>query len=479
MSTVLPESAGLSERAAERRWLGRDLVWRLLQPLLLIVVASGVLGTYTAQRLTSHVFDRWLLDTAESLAQFVQFDDQDPKVDLPSAAETVLAYDDNDRISYSVVRQGRVLAGREDLPLQGRNEQRYGRHGRTFDAELGGRPVRIGVIDVGRDGAVPVTVVVAETVLKRQRIRTEVLAMLWPIGLLLIATIGTILLVVTRTLRPLQQLAARWNERTHMSLEPLDPAEVPRELAPFATALNDLLARIRAMLMRERQFASTAAHQLRTPLTGLQLALARASEAPDLDSTRGVLRDMGATVQRTARLVQQLLLLARLDPESRADVRLSDCDLLAQIEDVGALLSDAALAKDVALELHAPEAERPIVRGQPDLLAEALANLLDNAITYSPVGGCVEVRLLSHPLRVEVHDSGPGIPAEERAVVFERFVRGQGASAEGTGLGLAIVSDIAALHGAQVTLGDSPLGGLCVTLTFPPTAEAGSAPAPP
>jgi len=474
---TLHDGSWPAARPPDRRGLGRDLVWRLLQPLLVIVLTAGALGTYTAQRLTSHVFDRWLLDTAGSLAQFVQADGLNARVDLPTAAETVLAYDDNDRISYGVERDGRWLAGRSGIALHGANEQRYGPHERAFDAVLGGRPVRVGALELqASPGGTPVTVVVAETMLKRQRIRTEVLGSLWPLGLLMVATVGTILLVVTRTVRPLQQLAARWNERTHASLAALDPAEVPRELVPFATALNDLLARIRAMLLRERQFVATAAHQLRTPLTGLQLALARASEAPDLAGTRAVLNDMGATVQRTARLVQQLLLLARLDPESRADVRLSDCDLLAQIEDVGALLSDAALVKDVALELHAAPGDRPLVHGQPDLLAEALANLLDNAIAYTPVGGQVQVRLLADPLRVEVHDSGPGIPAQERELVFERFVRGQGANADGSGLGLAIVRDIAALHGATVTLGDSPLGGLCVTLRFPPAQGSAVSP---
>jgi two-component system sensor histidine kinase TctE len=242
--------------------------------------------------------------------------------------------------------------------------------------------------------------------------------------------------------------------------------DVPRELLPFATALNDLLARIRAMLARERQFALTAAHQLRTPLAGLQLGLRRAIETSDPTEVRDLLSELKQTTRRMARLVQQLLAIGRLDPEAGHDLHDQMDDLVILVQDVGAAHVDQALSKGVDLELVT--VDDPIsVRMQPELLSEALGNLLDNAIRYTPTGGRVLIELAKDPARVIISDSGPGISPNERDLVFERFTRGRGALGEGSGLGLAIVREIAALHGATVILKTSKFGGLEVILSFP------------
>jgi two-component system sensor histidine kinase TctE len=236
---------------------------------------------------------------------------------------------------------------------------------------------------------------------------------------------------------------------------------------PFATALNDLLQRIRDMLARERQFAATAAHQLRTPLTGLQLGLARAAEAPDLDSTRRVLRELEQSTQRSARMVQQLLSLGRLDPELRGALDGRATDLVALAGDVGESFIDRAWDAHIELELIAPE--RPIVATvQPELVSEALGNLIDNALRYTGAGGRVWIDFETDPPALRVNDTGPGVPEDQREQVFERFVRGPGARGDGSGLGLAIVREIAELHGASVSMGASEAGGACVTLRFAP-----------
>jgi two-component system sensor histidine kinase TctE len=445
-------------------WLGRELVLRLMLPLLAIVVATGALGTYTAQRLTDRVFDRWLLDAAHSLAQLVRFEGHQARIDLPPAAEAMLAYDDADRTYFSVAQGTRLLAGRAGIPVQGSREAQY-RRGRAFNAVVQGQRMRVAAVDVEDAAGNVATVLVAETLQKRERTEEDLEAMLWPLAALVLAAAAAIMVAVRRTVQPLQSIAARWNARSHASLEPIEVDEVPRELMPFATALNDLLARIRAMLARERQFAATAAHQLRTPLAGLQLGLARAAEAPDLASARAVLRELNETTQRNARLVQQLLALGRLDPETRGDLSVVETDLVVLAQDVGGAVADLALGKRIELELAAPE-QPVMVRVHPELMAEALGNLLDNAIRYTPAGGRVLVQIQSDPPGVSICDSGPGIPDDEREAVFQRFVRGRAAPGDGSGLGLAIVRDIAALHGATVALADSPLGGTCVRLRF-------------
>ena len=286
-----------------------------------------------------------------------------------------------------------------------------------------------------------------------------------PFGLLVLVAALVIGLAVRSTLHPLERIAARWNERSHASLEPIPTQDVPHELRPFAVALNGVLARVRDMLERERQFAATAAHQLRTPLAGLQLGLARAAEAPDLAAARGVLSELGQATQRTARLVQQLLALSRLDPELRARLDLADVDLVALAHDVGETYLDAAQQKKIDMELACTDA-KVLVRAQRDLLNEALGNLIDNAIRYTPTGGRVVISVRDRPASLCVADSGPGIAADERDRVFDRFVRGRTAPGDGTGLGLAIVKEIAALHEARLSLDESPLGGARLTLRF-------------
>ena len=453
------------QRRLRANWLKRDLLLRLLLPLLAIVLATAALGTYTAHRLSDRVFDRWLMDAARSVGALVQFENGRASLDLPPAAETVLLFDDTDQTYFSVMAGARLLAGRRGIPEQGNDETQH-RLGRAFDAHFDGQPVRVARVDLDSGAGDRVTILIAETLVKRERSTRELTLVLWPMGALLMAAAAAILLAVRRTVRPLEVIAARWNERSHASLQPIGDGDVPRELLPFATALNDLLDRIRSMLARERQFAATAAHQLRTPLAGLQLGLARAAEANDLAATRSVISELSDTTQRTARLIQQLLTLGGIDPEARGDMHLRCCDLVALTRDVGAMHADHAIAKAIDLEL-ASAAQSLQILIQPELLAEALNNLIDNAICYTPRGGRVLIEVLTEPTMIRISDSGPGVPLNERDAVFERFVRGRLATGDGTGLGLAIARDIAALHGATVILGDAAWGGgTSVTIAF-------------
>ncbi len=447
------------------RWLQRELQLRLILPLLVIVAATGLLGAWGAQELVDRVFDRWLVDAANSLANQVQFQDGSATIELSPQAEAMLAYDAIDRTYHAVVQDRRHLLGHPGLPTHALREKAYG-SAHAFDAQYNGQPVRIVRVSPVHASGTRADVVVAETLTKRQRARADLLLMLAPLLLLLMVTAVAIGLIVRRTVRPLERIAARWEERSNASLDAIATEGVPRELMPFASALNALLARVREMLDRERQFAATAAHQLRTPLAGLQLGLARAAEAPDIESAQGVLRELGKTTQRTARLVQQLLLLSRLDPELRALQPLAPVDLVSLARDVGESYLDAALDKQIDIELACAEPQ-VLAAAQPELLSEALGNLVHNAIRYTPAGGRIVVAVETAPVALSVCDSGPGIQPDEREKVFERFVRGRACPGDGSGLGLAIVREIAELHGARATLGPSALGGTCARLAFP------------
>ena len=457
-------------RAPARPILYQQLTLRLMVPLVLIVAVVGATGLLSAGAETATVFDRWLLDAAVSLADQVRSGSSAGAnaVDLPEAARTMLAYDEIDHTWFSVEDRGRVLIGSPGIPSSGTNPAAYG-DGRAFDAVYEGAQVRVAAVGASCAGCEHVVVLVAETMLKRQRSNRVVEWLLIPLGLMLVVTCSAIYIAVRRTVRPLEALAAQWNRQAHASLRPIPEDDLPHELSPFATALNDLLSRIREILVRERMFAANAAHQLRTPLTALRLGMARARNSPDLASARAVLDELMQVTEHTGRLVQQLMLLGRLDPEGRGDIDHAPVDLRDVARDVCGLFAEVALEQHVDLELQVPGAP-VVVIAQSDLLVEALANLIDNALKSAGRKGQVTVGVLVSPPCLRVCDNGPGIKPSERQLIFERYARGARPRWEGTGLGLAIVHDIATLHGATVSATDGELGGACFAIEFAPDA---------
>jgi two-component system, OmpR family, sensor histidine kinase TctE len=458
-------------RAPARPILYRQLALRLMIPLVLIVAVVGAAGLLSAGAETATVFDRWLLDAAVSLADQVRGGngDQADTVDLPEAARTMLGYDEIDHTWFSVSDRGRVLVGSAGIPTDGAHAVAYA-DGRAFDAVYGGAPVRVAAVGAPCAGCEHVVVLVAETMLKRQRSNRVVQWLLIPLALMLVATCSAIYLAVRSTVRPLEAIAERWNRQAHASLQPIPEDDLPHELSPFAFALNDLLARLREILVRERMFAAAAAHQLRTPLTALRLGMDRARNSPDLASARSVLDELMQVTERTGRLVQQLMLLGRLDPEGRTDIDRTTVDLRDVARDVCGLFAELALEQHVDLELQLPPAPVPVV-AQSDLLAEALSNLIDNALKAAGRKGQVLVAVIESPAGLRVCDNGPGIEPSERQVIFERYARGSRPRWEGTGLGLAIVHDVAALHGASVGVTDGELGGACFAFEFGPATR--------
>ena len=280
--------------------------------------------------------------------------------------------------------------------------------------------------------------------------------------------------IVGRGLAPLAALANSLARRAPTSLEPMPTLEAPEEVQPLVRSLNDLLARLGDAFDTQRRFAADAAHELRTPLTALtlQIQIARRAESPE---ERAVALDrLEQGVKRATRLVQQLLTMARLDPDAARPATAFDLATLA----ASVVEEKTPFAEQQRLSLALASAPVKLC-GQEDALRILLANLVDNALRYTPPGGSVEVRVGpdGDQALVEVADSGPGIPEEERERVFDRFYRGRQAPSGGSGLGLAIVRQIVALHGGAITLGKSPSGGLLVSARFPANASLAKSPA--
>ncbi len=267
------------------------------------------------------------------------------------------------------------------------------------------------------------------------------------------------------TLAPLRRVAADVRERDEHSLQALPGEGLPDEVAPLVQALNALLQRLGVSLNTQRAFVADAAHELRSPLTALKLQLQLLQRAPDEASRATAIDALGEGITRAARLVEQLLTLARSEPGAPVPAALP-IDLSELVRQAVALTLPLANARGSTLALFADAPVR--VNGDAAALTALVRNLADNAVRYSPPGAQVELRVSmdgSLPT-LQVDDSGPGIPAEDHERVFDRFYRRANGDEPGSGLGLAIVRGVAEQHGARVALATSKLGGLQVTVRF-------------
>ncbi|MBS0515221.1 MAG: two-component sensor histidine kinase [Proteobacteria bacterium] len=277
-------------------------------------------------------------------------------------------------------------------------------------------------------------------------------------------------IVVHRGLRPLTQVMRSLKERSVTALQPLPTGGLKAELLPLVLALNDLLERLARAITVQRNFVADAAHQLRTPLAAVRLQMQLAQRAQSSDERISAFNDLANGVNRAVRLVEQLLTLAKHEPDG-IQYRMLPLDLAGVVTSVVNECSPLVREKAIDLQVRADE---PVgIMGDLDALRVMLQNLVENAIRYTPSFGQVEVRVDGGDRHacVEIADTGPGVPEAERERVFDRFFRRQGTQQTGSGLGLAIVRNIASRHGAVVRLLTAAGGsGLLIRVEFPESA---------
>ena len=446
------------------------LLRRLWWPLLAVLVLSAVYDYTSALKRASRNQDRALGRIAIALTSRLDVDADDANDDDLGGhlARTVTAMqraDKRDRLSFMVRSQGGKLIG-GDPELAALANPATANQAPYADQQLHGEAVRV-VTLAHLSSLGPVTVVVAETTHRRQaQARRLFIDTLVP-NLLLIAL--TLLLVrsgVKGAMAPLDTLGEGVANRGPADLSPLPLADLPGELFPVVQAINRLMARLRASAQAQQAFLSNAAHQLRTPLAGVQTQLELAMRESD-GAQRERLARVQSALQRMSHTTRQMLALARSDPQAAGVEDFEPVDLRLLLEDAASAWLDQSLAAQVDLGFDAQPAP---ATGSAWMLHELLNNLIDNAIRHSPRGGHVTVRCGSDGGGwLTVDDEGPGIPQDEWHRVLERFYQLPGAQPGGTGLGLAIVSEVAQRHGAQLTLGTADGGsGLKVTLRFPP-----------
>jgi two-component system sensor histidine kinase TctE len=308
---------------------------------------------------------------------------------------------------------------------------------------------------------------------RQQWARSILYRVLLPNLVLIAAAAFAVGWAVERALRPLLQLKDAVERRSPRDLSALDEGESPEEVRPLVTSLNRLFGLVNAQAESQRRFVADAAHQLRTPLAGLQAQVEAWAQAAEASGREGAVtlpaeqvRKLRGATRRTSQLAHQLLALSRADARTMEAQPMQRVDLKALCEDLLQAHLDAATARRIDLGLEAQPVQ---VLGHDWLLRELVGNVLDNAVKYTPEGGTVTLRcgVRGRQAFLEVEDDGPGVPEAERAKVLERFYRVQGTGGEGNGLGLAIAQEIARVHRSQLELGEGAGGrGLRVSVAL-------------
>ncbi|MBN3727027.1 sensor histidine kinase [Burkholderia sp. Ac-20379] len=491
-----PDEGESADTGRPRSLFGEILDW-MLAPLLLLWPMSIAVTYLVAKTIADGPFDRALETDAYVLARQITPVNGVAELVLPKATLDLLRTDNVDSVYFQVLgTRGELVAGEADLPLP-RDDDRPPPGLVLFRNDLlRGNDVRVAYTTValpGASGAQPVLVQVGETLDKRNALANDIIkGVILPQFVILPLAIVLVWFGLSRGLAPLTSLQANIRNRRPDDLSPVDAQRAPPEIEPLVTSFNDLLGRLEQNIALQKRFIADAAHQMKTPLAGLRTQ-AEFALRHDVSAEVGrSLEQIAASSEQAARLVTQLLALARA--ENRASgLTFEPVDLQALARVTVRDWVQAAFAKrmDLGYEgpddtpddaghgepLGEPHARRapatPAARidGNPVMLREMLGNLIDNAIRYTPEGGRITVRVAVDPaaslagddahhrpatgvVHIEVEDTGPGIPAHERGRVLERFYRILGRDGEGSGLGLAIVREIVTQHGGEIAIDD-------------------------
>ena len=460
------------------RTLRRQLIAWLAGPLLVLWTVSSYVDFDIAKRFVNLAYDRALLEAAQDLGRQIKVVNDRIYVDLPEVAQQILQTGGSGRLYYLVTGPDQeFITGEPDLPRppEGAPEE-FPDRVRYYDDEYQGRVIRAVALRVpiqpgtGRDTAL---IQVAERVTARDEFARLIIArMVLPQGLLIIFAGLAVWYGVGRGLAPLSTLRREIQSRSVRDLSALPEEQAPQEVQPLIHAINDLLARLGGAIATQQRFIADAAHQLRTPVAGIktqtELAL-RQNRPEDVQTT---LKQLHNATAQTARLVNQLLSLARTEPVGGRGQISEQLDLVRLARETTTEWVPRALDRkiDLGFDSSLPAAG---VRGDAFMLKEMLNNLLDNAVRYTQPGGHVTVRVepTHGAMALTVEDNGPGIPETERERVFERFHRVLGSRADGCGLGLAIVREIALSHGGEASVTGGANGtGTVARIVLPASA---------
>ena len=448
--------------------LRRRLVLWLAVPMLVLLALDAALTYRVALHYANRAHDSSLADDAVTLAELLRREPQSHA--LSQQAQFLLRYDPNGPNYFAVIsrRHGLLYGdsglGNTRMPVPGARPVLY----KGFHDQHHLRMATVGLASPYEAGDT-LAVTVAETLRERHRSARDVLLMTLPLQAALIMVVLMLVWVgVDRGLGLLTPLTRRLAER-EQALAPVTEADVPREILPLTRALDALFMRVRGAIALQERFITDAAHQLRTPLAGLQLHAERAMAAQDPAQLQQSLAHILAQTARAARASNQLLALSRAQAPHPGGETLEPLALDRLVPHAVAARVPEALDAGLDLGYQPPEAPVPAILGEARGVQELLDNLIDNALRYAGAGRSITVGVSAGQAWVilSVEDDGPGVPDALRARLGERFFRVPGAGGEGTGLGLAIVQGIASRHQAEVAFLRGAQGGLRVEVRFP------------
>jgi two-component system sensor histidine kinase TctE len=456
----------MPEERAPAHSIRRRLLLFLIPSLIFLVLCAGVLTYGVALSVATSAYDRSLLDPALDMAENIRVGADGPHLDMLMQAQEALMFDHIDSMVFQIrAADGRVIAGTSELapvPALRDGERRF------FDGVYRNEPVRIAAVrtDTGFD------VQVGETLYKRNRLIWEILAAeLVPTLLIAFAAIGLAWTGIKHGLAPLARIRGELLGRGPNDLRPLSEADAPLEVAPAVKAFNKVLGRMREASAVQQRFLANAAHQLRTPLAGLQMHLELLLRRDLTPEVRDEIEGMHIATMRASHLAKQLLALARAEAGAANGRDVQQFDLRYIADAAVQEWVPRAIVRNIDLGFVL---ENAMVSGNPLLMTELLNNLVDNAVRYTPGGGAVTVRcgMDAGSPYLSVEDNGVGIPEEARSKVFERFYRIEGTPGEGSGLGLAIVKEVVDRHNGALSVQTHGASGTKIVARFPAPAGA-------
>ena len=472
--------------------LARQLLLWVLLPQLVLWMTGGVATYRFAAGYANDAIDASLLQASRSLARQLKPIGNGLLIDFPRAAQDVLEADPADRQLYMVSSPpGQFILGNQALPPPPARHNAQPPalntpyfydgampvNGRAALHTPPGQPLRLVALylSFGEDSAAQQTMLVqvARSSANREELARRILVdMLLPMSSLVLLMTVIVWLGIRAGLAPLGRLRQQVEGRAPTDLAPLQLASAPRELWSLATAINTLLSAVQNTVATQKRFIGDAAHQLRTPLAGLKSQTEIALQSTTNPELRARLQRVHDSATRSAHLVNQLLTLARAEPESVMAQDRKPFDLRRLAHTLTAEWVPRALRVHIDLGLD-DNATAPVwIEANELLMREAITNLIDNALQYAGAGSQVTVRVSADMVGAEaqallqVSDTGPGLSLADRERVFERFVRASDGG-HGCGLGLAIVKEIVERHQGEVQLEEVRPHGLCVSIRFP------------
>lgn len=469
--------AGRWAKPAHHRTLKSLLLWWLIPALVFIMLVALWLSNYQLRHQVDLAYDRSLSGALRSIDHNISTASGGLAMEQPYLMLEFFELTANGSVYYRVATEdGLAEIGSPNLPLP--DKPLVSGQPQFFYAEYQGVPLRVAALarpmdpPLYNDTGGRVIVQVAETLESRQDFLDRALLRALERDIVVIAIVILVVVwSVFMAVRPLERLRQEVESRSADDLSPVDAPDIPGEVVPLVDAVNLHMARFAAQARLQRQFLDDASHQLRTPLSILRTQTAYALRESDPQEVRTVLLAMQEGLDRAVRTTNQMLALARAKDAPLAEGGLAPepVDLAEIAQGVIRTLLPAARARQLDLGLEA--SSLPVrIQGVDWLLREALSNLVDNAIRYTPPASQVTVRVYADErhARVTVEDSGPGMSAEDIARASVRFRRGAaGKNKPGAGLGLAIVGTIVEIHGGTMVLENrAPLPGLRAALVF-------------